>query len=78
MTCQEQLNAIFEQIKLLTQRKDAAYANLKEGLETYGVEICSYAELEKQDVEFLDAYLSMKCVRYYLRRSSERNSHFRF
>ena len=56
MTCQEQLNAIFEQIKLLTQRKDAAYANLKEGLETYGVEICSYAELEKQDVEFLDAY----------------------
>lgn len=56
MTCQEQLNAIFEQIKLLTQRKDAAYANLKEGLETYGVEICSYAELEKQDVEFLDVY----------------------
>lgn len=56
MTCQEQLNAIFEQIKLLTQRKDAAYANLKEGLETYGVEICSYAELEKQDVEFMDAY----------------------
>ena len=56
MTCQEQLNAIFDQVKLLTQRKDAAYANLKEGLETYGVEICSYAELEKQDVEFLDAY----------------------
>lgn len=56
MTCQEQLNAIFEQVKLLTQRKDAAYANLKTGLETYGVEICSYAELEKQDVEFLDAY----------------------
>ena len=56
MTCQEQLNAIFEQIKLLTQRKDAAYANLKGGLETYGVEICSYAELEKQDVEFMDAY----------------------
>ena len=29
---------------------------LKEGLETYGVEICSYAELEKQDVEFMDAF----------------------
>ncbi len=56
MTCQEQLFAIFDQVKLLTQRKDAAYADLKEGLESYGVEICSYSELEKQDVEFLDAY----------------------
>ena len=56
MTCQEQLFAIFDQVKLLTQRKDAAYADLKEGLETYGVEICSYSELERQDVEFLDAY----------------------
>lgn len=56
MTCQEQLFAIFDQVKLLTQRKDAAYADLKEGLESYGVEICSYSELEKQEVEFLDAY----------------------
>ena len=56
MTCQEQLFAIFDQVKLLTQRKDAAYAELKKGLEDYGVEICSYSELEKQDVEFLDAY----------------------
>ena len=56
MTCQEQLFAIFEQVKLLTQRKDAAYAELKRGLETQGVEICSYSELEKRDVEFLDSY----------------------
>lgn len=56
MTCQEQLFAIFEQVKLLTQRKDAAYAELKRGLETQRVEICSYSELEKRDVEFLDSY----------------------
>ena len=56
MTCQEQLLAIFDQVKLLTQRKDAVYAELKRGLETQGVEICSYSELEKQDVEFLDSY----------------------
>lgn len=56
MTCQEQLFAIFEQVKLLTQRKDAAYAELKRGLEMQGVEICSYSELEKRDVEFLDSY----------------------
>lgn len=78
MTCQEQLNAIFEQVKLLTQRKDAAYANLKTGLETYGVEICSYAELEKQDDGFLELILSMRYVRYYLRRSSERSSRSHF
>lgn len=56
MTCQEQLFAIFDQVKLLTQRKDAAYADLKKGLENYGVEICSYADLSKKDVEFLNAY----------------------
>ena len=56
MTCEEQLLAIFEQVKLLTQRKDAAYAELKRGLEEYQVEICSYAEMDKQDIEFLDAY----------------------
>lgn len=56
MTCQEQLFAIFDQVKLLTQRKDAAYAELKKGLENYGVEICSYADLSKQDIEFLNAY----------------------
>lgn len=56
MTCQEQLFAIFDQVKLLTQRKDAAYADLKKGLENYGVEICSYADLSKQDIEFLNAY----------------------
>ncbi len=56
MTCREQLLAIFEQVKLLTQRKDAAYADLKKGLESYGVEICSYADLDKKDIEFLEAY----------------------
>ena len=56
MTCQEQLFAIFEQVKLLTQRKDAAYAELKKGLESYGVEICSYAEMNEKDIAFLDTY----------------------
>ena len=56
MTCQEQLFAIFEQVKLLTQRKDAAYAELKKGMEAYGVEICSYAEMNEEDIAFLDTY----------------------
>ena len=56
MTCQEQLFAIFDQVKLLTQRKDAAYEDLKKGLENYGIEIFSYAEMDDEDVRFLDAY----------------------
>lgn len=56
MTCQEQLFAIFDQVKLLTQRKDAAYAELKKGLEERGVEILSFSEMDKKDVQFLDAY----------------------
>lgn len=47
MSLSGQLFAIFEQVKLLTQRKDAVYAELKRGLETQGVEICSYSELGK-------------------------------
>ena len=31
MTCQEQLFAIFDQVKLMTQRKDAVYMDLKKG-----------------------------------------------
>lgn len=56
MTCQEQLFAIFDQVKLLTQRKDAAYADLKKGLKKHGVEIMSFAEMDKKDIQFLDAY----------------------
>ena len=56
MTCQEQLFAIFDQVKLLSQRKDAVYADLKEELVQYGVEIVSFADIDKQDAQYLDAY----------------------
>lgn len=56
MTCQEQLFAIFDQVKLMTQRKDAVYMDLKKGLEQYGVEIISFADMDKQDAQYLDAY----------------------
>lgn len=78
MTCQEQLFAIFEQVKLLTQRKDAAYAELKRGLETQGVEICSYSELEKRDVEFLDSYFEHEVRPLLSPQIMVKNSHFRF
>ncbi|MCD8230662.1 MAG: polyphosphate kinase 1 [Clostridiales bacterium] len=56
MTCREQLYAIFEQVKLLTQRKDAIYAALDRGLEERGIDIVSYGEMDAKDTAFLDAY----------------------
>ena len=56
MTCQEQLFAIFDQVKLLGQRKDAVYAELKKELVRYDVEIMSFAELDRQDAQYLEAY----------------------
>jgi len=56
MTCQEQLYAVFDQVRLLTQRKDAVYAALDRGLEERGIDIVRYGEMGAQDTEFLDAY----------------------
>ncbi|MCD8324334.1 MAG: polyphosphate kinase 1 [Clostridiales bacterium] len=56
MTCQEQLYAVFDQVRLLTQRKDAVYAALDRGLEERGINIVRYGEMDAQDTEFLDAY----------------------
>lgn len=56
MTCQEQLYAVFDQVRLLTQRKDAVYAALDRGLEERGIDIVRYGEMDAQDTEFLDAY----------------------
>ncbi|MCD8152774.1 MAG: polyphosphate kinase 1, partial [Clostridiales bacterium] len=56
MTCQEQLYAVFDQVRLLTQRKDAVYADLDRGLEERGIDIVRYGEMDAQDTEFLDAY----------------------
>lgn len=62
MTCEEQLNAIFEQVKLLTQRKDATYAQLKRELKDTGIHICSYTELDKSELRFLDAYFKREVL----------------
>ncbi|MCD8218124.1 MAG: polyphosphate kinase 1 [Clostridiales bacterium] len=56
MTCREQLLAVFDQVRMLTQRKDAVYAALDKGLEQRGIDIVSYGEMDAEDTEFLDAY----------------------
>ncbi len=56
MTCREQIRAICQQTRLLTQRRDAAYDDLKEGLLSYDVEILEFDEMDEQDVAFLEVY----------------------
>jgi len=57
MTCQEQIFACFDQVKLLTQRKDSAYAALNKGMREHGVEIVTYHDqIDAKDAQFLDAY----------------------
>ncbi len=56
MTCQEQIHAIFDQVRLLGLRKDACYAALDKGLEERGIDIATYSEISSKDAQYLDAY----------------------
>ena len=78
MTCQEQLFAIFDQVKLLTQRKDAAYAELKTGLETRAWKSAVMQNWKNRMWNFWMPILNMRYVRYSHRRSWERNSRSHF
>ncbi|MCD8299963.1 MAG: polyphosphate kinase 1 [Clostridiales bacterium] len=56
MTCQEQIYAICDQVRLLGLRKDACYADLDKGLEERGVDIATFPEIAPKDARYLDAY----------------------
>lgn len=60
MTCEEQLLAIYEQVRHLTARKDEAYQALVREMEKQHIEICNYADMDKQDIEFLDTYFAQE------------------
>ena len=58
MTCEEQLLAIYEQVRHLTVRKDEAYQALLHEMEKQQIEICNYADMAKEDIRFLDTYFA--------------------
>ena len=58
MTCEEQLLAIYEQVRHLTARKDEAYQALLHEMEKQQIEICNYADMAKEDIRFLDTYFA--------------------
>ena len=58
MTCEEQLLAIYEQVRHLTARKDEAYQALLHEMEKQQIEICNYADMAQEDIRFLDTYFA--------------------
>lgn len=58
MTCEEQLLAIYDQVRHLTARKDEAYQALLHEMEKQRIEICNYADMAKEDIRFLDTYFA--------------------
>ena len=49
MSCKEQLRAIMKQVKILMKRKDDAYGQIMKELETYGIQMSRYCDLEKAE-----------------------------
>ena len=53
MSCKEQLRAIMKQVKILMKRKDNAYQQIMSELETYGIRMARYCDLEKTEQNYI-------------------------
>ena len=56
MTSEEQLQAIFEKTRIISQRKDCIYKQYMEELQEQGVELLSFSDMLPEDKVFLDRY----------------------
>lgn len=56
MTCQEQLDAILAQVKIMLKEKDRVYGILSDGLKAEGVEILSFGQLTEKEKRTLEKY----------------------
>ena len=56
MTSEEQLQAIFEKTRIISQRKDHIYKQYMEELEEQGVELLSFFDMLPEDKVYLDKY----------------------
>ena len=56
MTREEQLQAIFEKTRIISQRKDHIYKQYMEELEEQGVEILSFSDMLPEDKVYLEKY----------------------
>lgn len=56
MTSEEQLQAIFEKTRIISQRKDHIYKQYMEKLEEQGVELLSFSDMLPEDKVYLEKY----------------------
>ena len=56
MTSEEQLQAIFEKTRIISQRKDHIYKQYMEELEEHGVELLSFFDMLPEDKVYLEKY----------------------
>ncbi len=56
MTSEEQLQAIFEKTRIISQRKDHIYKQYMEELEEQGVELLSFFDMLPEDKAYLEKY----------------------
>ena len=56
MTSEEQLQAIFEKTRIISQRKDSIYKQYMEELQEQGVELLSFSDMLPEDKVYLEKY----------------------
>ena len=56
MTAKEQLAAIFDAARILSEQKDLVYRNYMQLLKAEGVELLSFADMQPDDKVFLEHY----------------------
>ena len=58
MTCKEQLKAVFEETKIISERKDRIYKEYMEQLKKEGVEVVSFSSILPEDKAYLENYFT--------------------
>ena len=62
MTSEEQIKAILKEVKRLNKRKDAAYKNLMEQIEKYGIKLIDFTTAKTEEKKFLEHYFNHEIV----------------
>lgn len=62
MTSEEQIKAILKEVKRLNKRKDAAYKDLMERVEEYGIKLIDFTMAKSDEKKYLEQYFNNEIV----------------
>ena len=62
MTSEEQIRAILKEVKRLNKRKDAAYKDLMERVEKYGIKLIDFTMAKSDEKKYLEQYFNHEIV----------------